>query len=46
MIDLKKELKALKTKAMNLMTLGDVKAYIQTLQDINGIQLKLVSVKS
>jgi len=46
MIDLRKELKTLKVKAKNLMKVGDVQEYIQTLYDINSIQLKLVSVKS
>lgn len=44
MLDLKKELKALKVKARDLMKLGDIQSYIQTLYEINSIQKKLVSV--
>jgi hypothetical protein len=46
MIDLNKELKALKKQAKDLMKLGEIKAYIETLSDINSVQLKLVSVRS
>ena len=45
MIDLKKELNALKMKASSLMKIGNVKEYIQTLCEINSIQLKLVGVR-
>jgi hypothetical protein len=45
MIDLKKELNALKKKASSLMKIGNVQEYIQTLCEINSIQLKLVGVR-
>jgi hypothetical protein len=46
MIDLKKELTTLKTKASKLMKLGNVSEYIQTLCEINSIQLQLVTMRS
>mgnify|MGYP007044745078 CR=1 FL=1 len=46
MIDLNKELKTLKRKAKKLMKLGYVQEYMNTLYEINQVQLKLVSVRS
>ena len=40
MIDLNKELKALKEKAKNLLKRGEIQDYFETLYDINKLQVK------
>lgn len=46
MIDLKKEMKALKNKAKKLMSLGKIEAYLKTLNEINAVELQLIKVRS